>query len=243
MSKLIFLFNGKERIIDLTDEQQQCFKRNIDQGDIRIEDTYFAPEKRVPDKQRYLLAYQAKVWGLLPPQGGDPTDFTTGHDNEPVGNCGGIVVLLESPHHDEYDDQFNPIGPAQGKTGKYFHRYFTSHVLPILLQQGLKLDLEKQYPVTLVNPVPYQASLACLLTRSEQSIKKKVWNELWKSGCNADFNKRLKSYAPTIVLNGCTTDFKQVVWASVTETSPHAQHFNISHPAGWQSCFEPFRSQ
>jgi hypothetical protein len=45
-----------------------------------------------------------------------------------------MVLILESPHIDEYDDKKLPIGPAYGKTGENINLWF-DHILDEAISQ------------------------------------------------------------------------------------------------------------
>lgn len=220
-----------------------------------VKSGFFAPDKRVKDKQRYLLKWDtdASWWKLhtseddpvpqLPAKKGSRRFFDRlDTDIDPSAAQHKIAVLLESPHKDEYDKNLHPRGPARGATGKNFHAYFVSHVLPMLVAAGLKLD-QDVYRIYLVNPVPYQASLRYLLKKPLKELKDAVWKALWRAGCREDFLGRLKCYRPQIVLNGCTAGVKQLVTCAVNSHGPEfglEQHFNIAHPSSWQRALAPF---
>ena len=224
---------------------------------------FFSPKKRVNDKQRYLLKWDNEVgkWGLYtstnasvqppPTKKRELNRFFDALDADidltvkvKVENV--IAVLLESPHKDEYSDKMSPRGPARGATGTNFQTYFVSHVLPMLVAAGLRLEETLVYRIYMVNPVPYQASLGRLLDKPPKhlnDLKSKVWENLWNADCQEGFVDRMKVYKPRIILNGCTADVKQEVTNTVNSHRSSfelEQHFNIAHPSNWQKNLKPF---
>ena len=53
-------------------------------------------------------------------------------------NSAAIILVLESPHIDEYDDDHQPIGPAYGQTGNNINSMFVD-----VLNKSTKFTLEK----------------------------------------------------------------------------------------------------
>ena len=106
-----------------------------------------------------------------------------------------LVILLESPHRDEYlRNVGRPIAPAQGTTGRRLHRYL-GEVLRSCpsLHCSLRTGTTR---VILSNPIQFQASLVAILGSKERpeenkKIRKKrvkknreavrdaVWKALW----------------------------------------------------------------
>ncbi|MFY0578237.1 hypothetical protein ACN28S_31505 [Cystobacter fuscus] len=235
-----------------------------DDGHITVVDRFFAPDRKVDDKQRYLLCWHDNVgwWDLHTPEGTCLRSFQgqqrnmarlfdrLDRDIDLSAPERKIAVLLESPHKDEYDNELRPLGPARGATGRNFQKYFVSHVVPMLGLAGLDLR-DAVYRIYLVNPVPYQASLRYLISsqgarrRLGDKLKNEVWKVLWNAGCQTDFVGRLMEYRPQIVLNGCTKDVKQLVTCALNSRGSEfglEQHFNVSHPSDWQRALAPFKS-
>ena len=72
-----------------------------------------------------------------------------------------IVVVLESPHKDEFNNQNFPNGnPALGKTGEMLQKYFEN-----ILRKNISY-LPDNYRVILMNSIQFQCSLGGL----EQTI-------------------------------------------------------------------------
>ncbi len=90
-----------------------------------------------------------------------------------------IILILESPHKDEYKDK-QAINPANGPTGAKIQGYLGYLVKKIydeLLNKKAKIN--KKYDFCIVNPVPYQASFGV----STKYVRNEVWTLLWENEC------------------------------------------------------------
>ena len=107
-----------------------------------------------------------------------------------------IVIILESPHKDEYSKQI--IAPAMGTTGENINKY----LLDILNKKigNPQID-KKEYDVILMNAIQYQTSLGI----DTEYFRDRVWLTLWNKGdLRKEFIKRLEGYNADIVFNFCT---------------------------------------
>lgn len=248
--------NSSELDLDLSEDLWSLLNLNHDMltparnGGRILKREFFQPVKNT---HRYLLKRpevqdSEQEWWALCDRDGNPNpalsdDLDADIDLARPGPK--IVLILESPHRDEYDDNFSPLRPARGRRGTGIHYCLASHVLPMLIHFGLELDDNQKYDVYLVNPVPYQASLQYLQrpkrpAKKRDALKSAVWWKLWDC-CKPDFERRLEDYRPQIVLNGCTGEFKDAVGGIVRNLNG-IQHFHVSHPSRWQSVLSPIKS-
>lgn len=80
-------------------------------------------------------------------------------------NVGNIVVILESPHQEEFrENSFGRIGPASGETGRRIRSYISEYF-------EHRLD---EHTLALVNVVQYQCSIGQLHTREEHKKKNMI---------------------------------------------------------------------
>ena len=109
-----------------------------------------------------------------------------------------IVIILESPHKDEYSKTIPAPAPAMGETGRNIKEY----LLEILDKKiGNPKDNEKKYDVILMNAIQYQTSLGI----DTEYFRDRVWLTLWnKEDLRKEFIKRLEGYNADIVFNFCT---------------------------------------
>ena len=160
---------------------------------------------------------------------------------------GSIVLLLESPHKDEYQFQnINcPIAPARGKTGENIHRCLGT-VLSCI-------ETERIVPgckVIISNPIQLQTSLHAIHGKSVRvskwgTLRDHVWRTLWggeEEYITQCFLARLRRYHPKVIINACTGDLKKndslksLVNKVVREIFPNVPRYGAHHPSSWKKC-------
>lgn len=112
-----------------------------------------------------------------------------------------IVIILESPHKDEYSKGI--AAPAMGKTGQNIEKYLLK-----ILNKKIKKPKEngKKYDVILMNAIQYQTSFGI----DTEYFRDRVWLTLWnKEGGREEFIEKLKGYKPDIIFNFCTNGSHQ----------------------------------
>ena len=122
-----------------------------------------------------------------------------------------LVLVLESPHTDEFDENGNPIGPANGTTGRNIREHI-SKIFPNF----------SNYHLILMNAIPFQCSLGFPLSKKEkENLKRRdeVFGAVWGNFGKIFFKARLKKLLDelqnkgknVVVVNACTiaTDKKE----------------------------------
>ena len=139
-----------------------------------------------------------------------------------------IVIVLESPHVDEFfedNDGWVAIGPACGKTGQNLYKWLPEVLLNYVpCKIGTKdanykaeryscKDIEQgTYTIKLVNAIQHQCSLGNKTTPStkskdqEQFYRDDVFVEMWDHNTEVvdSFIERVKGLSPSIIINCCT---------------------------------------
>lgn len=119
-----------------------------------------------------------------------------------------IVIVLESPHIDEYSYQYEDnnkkksdfIHPALGKTGINLQLYFPA-ICNWVLSTHYPKDKNKTWRIILMNSIQYQCSLGV----NTLKYRDHMWLKLWfDNKCSEDFKKRIKEYNPDVIFNFCT---------------------------------------
>ena len=162
----------------------------------------------------------------------------SGRDKEVWEECDlpTIVLLLESPHEKEYDENNNPIAPAMGSTGTNLDKYLCS-VLSCI-RHSIRNGSSR---IILSNPVQFQTSLHMILHEMNREVRDAVWNALW---CHPyirnRFESRMRAYNPYIIINACTggenpRGLKRKVSDFLQEAQICGRIYKGSHPAGWWS--------
>jgi hypothetical protein len=132
-------------------------------------------------------------------------DDASEYSKKKRNNKGVILLILESPHKDEYDDNFDPIAPANGTTGCAIQCKIKRVLEKIITIKNIKL-VNKTYYLIISNPVPYQTSLNYFSGGSStEGIKFDVWKEIWSiKAIKLKFINKIKTYNPDLIINACT---------------------------------------
>lgn len=173
-------------------------------------------------------------------------------------HIGNIVLLLESPHKDEYQPgNINcPIAPANGKTGDNIDRCLSTVLRRInaeLIEEEL-IEEELIVPdcnVIISNPIQFQTSLHAIHGQGISSasrwktLRDHVWRTLWdEEHIKQCFRDRLDTYNPSLIVNACTSDLKPLVTSCVEEWIngrepgyPVVLLYRADpHPSIWNNC-------
>lgn len=174
---------------------------------------------------------------------------------------GSIVLLLESPHKDEYTDEDRiycinqPQAPASGNSGTKIDECLCNLITKITQDPGnAELDVSRHIVhgshVIISNPIPFQTSLHAVhhgepLEDSDDylwaTLRDFVWRTLWREQrIRRHFHARLKRYNPSLIINACTGDpkksgtLKSSVNRFVLEKLPSVTLYSVSHPVSWR---------
>lgn len=186
----------------------------------------FCTVQRVADEIRGYLVYKKRQWHFIGPS---QFEYMYAGDIE----LQKIAFILESPHKDEYDDQFHPIRPANGKTG--------AKIASALVKRGALIGNLKNsvaYEIFIMNPVQYQASCyRWIKKRYCRSNTDKVFRALFnknKGNQRNDFISRLNAYNPDIVFCCCTSNLKNIVKNAIENSSAVSKpYYSDCHPSVW----------
>lgn len=161
--------------------------------------------------------------------------------------AGNIVLLLESPHKDEYrrSDVSRPIAPASGTTGDNIDRCLATALSRINEQELIAPGCH----VIIANPIQFQTSLHAIHGRSTRDrkwgeLRDHVWKALWNEGDQENyirrcFRTRLSTYRPSVVINACTGNLKKYVKRCLGAAEfQNARLYETDHPSyrSWSNC-------
>jgi len=206
-------------------------------------------ERRVPDAWRYDCEIEdddgevcAQFYGLRATRKDHKLKYSNYHDDiraefaEKV-----ILILLESPHVDEYflgaNQVITPRGPAQKRRYGGAGHGLEKHGAKVLEQLGLPSGI---YAVVIANPVPYHCSLGLLKPgeKIKNRVRDHVWTRLWSLDfVRSDFIARCKQYAPAAILNCCTENLQSHVSLFLGENGYGRSLFEAYHPSSWDKYF------
>lgn len=116
-----------------------------------------------------------------------------------------LVVILESPHKDEFDIQQDKAhGPARGASGRNIRSSLNFPTFEFRNHANLRIG--DSYALVLMNAIPYQCSLGSNLRKYDGRLDcNTVFRECWKMG-RLDFAGRLETAvtSETLLINACT---------------------------------------
>lgn len=152
-----------------------------------------------------------------------------------------ILLVLESPHIDEFSNEIISPSPALGKTGENLQSKFD-----IILQECIDngyIELNGSYRIILMNSVQYQCSLGF----ATKYFRNKIFSEMWKQNeIKQDFCNRIRKYQPDYIFNFCTggnkrNSFRSVIQKEIMSSTQKPfesereviRFFIGNHPASW----------
>jgi hypothetical protein len=165
--RLEFEVNGSTEFVNVSSIVKKHLVRNdlctIYGDKLVISDKIFHPKMKVKDVCRYVIVkgddqkYSLKRFQSR----GKYVRYSRFRDRSASykSQLPAIVIVLESPHKDEYlydMKKIKPIAPAQGVTGEKIDSYLIDI---INAYKNLMKINQPEYRVLLVNPIPYQTSL------------------------------------------------------------------------------------
>ena len=109
-----------------------------------------------------------------------------------------VVIILESPHKDEYIENGNPIVLpicANGRTGEKIQEYICE-----ILYTHLSINKTEAVEVIIINAVKYQCSQGL----STEILRDFTWLKCWYNFGYSETLNFLTEIAPSIIINCCT---------------------------------------
>ena len=138
-----------------------------------------------------------------------------------------IVMVLESPHVDEYVGE---LGPAKGATGEMIRQH---------LMISLGLAETQNFGLILVNAIQHQ----CSLGSNTAVYRDRIFRAVWANGGEKDFSSRISTLyrSGDVLVNCCTrgNDFeinmplRNLVEVALRKSIPDAICLRRTHPASW----------
>ena len=162
-------------------------------------------------------------------------------------NIDTIVLVLESPHTEEFDND-RCVGPAMGATGDGIKNILLGNLAKFMVINDLQNQgsyfkssseiTEGLYKLLIINAVQYQCSLGNLEDDIMKRQRNKIFDGFFDKNAKKDFKKRLKMFNPKIIINCCTgghygkTDGLQKKVQEVIDSEPFfALKLIGSHPS------------
>lgn len=162
-------------------------------------------------------------------------DYQTNSNNQSFKNS--IVIVLESPHKNEFDPiTLDPLGPAMGKIGEYFSKYFEFAFVKSTYYHQFSSG---NYPIIIINAIQFQCSGGLSLSGKGNYQNKRnrdmVFITLLSNPHYNDLLLRIKAIKPKLVINLCTKglmDLDQLVNAEIAKINNQTPT-NGTHPSRW----------
>lgn len=151
---------------------------------------------------------------------------------------GSIILMLESPHKKEYDEEYKPISPAQGITGRNINNNI-SIIINDLIHNFKHSFEEGKYKFIICNPVQYQTSLHCihrqgLGKKAYKDLRDNIWIEIFnQKKIKDDLKDRIASYDSKLIINACTSNLQEYVDGFLKEEFSNLKVIKTSHPVRW----------
>lgn len=159
-----------------------------------------------------------------------------------------FVIILESPHINEFeknrkknnpDDNYGNH-PAMGKTGININRFFLDYInkfIPTINKCNKSISDSKndilpgKYCLYLINAIRFQ----CSLGQEKKRLKNKVFRKCFEDVDEKEFFKNyLANIKPSVVLNACTSNFKNLIWKTIDELNvDDVVMLESYHPSAW----------
>ncbi|EUJ41065.1 hypothetical protein PWEIH_02117 [Listeria weihenstephanensis FSL R9-0317] len=203
-------------------------------GDFVIKQAFFSEPMRVPNEYRYDIKVEAnKKITIHEIESGELGKFNGMKLDEALSGKAypNVILLLESPHVDEYNicnGELKPIAPAQGKTGSNIKEYLGK------VLSGIDVLDEGKYRLYIINPVPFQTSLRSLKPAGQidGKLRDKVWKKLWGASCKNEFKELWDQIRETkLIINACTSNLKEEVEEAIKDMD--VESYKTYHPSRW----------
>ncbi|WP_231420792.1 hypothetical protein [Sphingomonas sp. Leaf205] len=187
---------------------------------VEVPSQLFDPEHRVDDQ----VAYRIEDNGTIVRACREP-------------EIGDVVLLLESPHRDEFDGcGGRAIGPLRNERV----RAAVERYLPDILK-GAEERLGRSLAgrgVNLVNAVQYQTSLQSLMidydAKLQSGVRTPVFRAVFDNGGSQDMLARLDRYEPSVVLSAPTSAVRKQVEREIEAHARCWPWLRVDrHPSSW----------
>ncbi len=162
---------------------------------IAVVTNFFTEKTKINDVYRYNLLIKKGQYPLLssisgPVQDGKETKKYVDIDPKQAP-YESIVIIIESPHKDEYyysSRSLQPLTIANGQTGNGIENCICPIINYLLSKQVVSLS-DSTYSIIICNPVQYQTSLHYLIKgKANTDIKFNIWKTLFiDCKLNSDF--------------------------------------------------------
>ena len=159
----------------------------------------------------------------------------------PISEASKILIILESPHKDEYFPvlkkgeelsdrkiKVNESRAANGKTGTQISLGIINLIYPYLKKHNIN-----EFQVYVLNMVPYPASLFPFTDKIIKHIKEEVWNAIWSiEDVQKEFYDEIQRLEPELIIDATTKFIKEGKYIDFEKLGNFIK-FNVTHPSSW----------
>lgn len=187
----------------------------------------FSNNEKVMDEPRGFLKYVNSQWVFYGLSQITPKAFEK------------MVIVLESPHKDEFSSAGVPIRPANGVTGSKIN-LLLAHIINNRPPKGINKSII--YKVYLVNSIQYQTSCYQALhnypdyNANWHTIRNCVFKELWNNGnlsLQQDLTNRINLINPSVIMNCVTGGKAKSGLQSLVAKVVNSKNL-YPHPSAWK---------
>lgn len=187
----------------------------------------FSNNEKVVDEPRGFLKYVNSQWVFYGLSQITPKAFEK------------MVIVLESPHKDEFSPAGVPIRPANGVTGSKINLRLDK-IINNRSPNGMNKSII--YKVYLVNSIQYQTSCYQALhnypdyNANWHTIRNCVFKALWNNGylsLQQDLTNRINLINPSVIMNCVTGGKAKSGLQSLVEKVVNSKNL-YPHPSAWK---------
>ena len=206
-------------------------------NEIVVED-FFSDIMKVEDVYRYIVTVCKGKYPKLEKHTNNKfknssfNDYCCSDDKETKS----IILILESPHKDEYcnlNNIYTPIAPAQGKTGNRIKNNISIVVNELINNEIYNSSLSSgKYRLIICNPVQFQTSLYYLHNEGIiKNLRDRVWKEIFnQEKVKYNFYSRLSKYYPSVIINACTESCSKEVGDFIKTKFSNIEYHKTNNP-------------
>lgn len=216
---------------DLVNSDSKYIVVNQQNQQILLKKSFFKNNKQVQNVIRYI--------GLFDGSQVTVENYSNEEIHSKYKKSKSIVIILESPHIDEYEanvEKLTPIAPAQGQTGKKIERHIDS--LMYLLSLFNVIEEQHMYRIIIMNAISYQTSLYHIhkqnMNNAYRELRDKVWMKMWSEipQIKSDFLQQISSLKKhSIIINACPKSLKPFVNQELLPYAERYSLFECNHPS------------
>ncbi|MEX3743551.1 hypothetical protein [Lysinibacillus xylanilyticus] len=203
---------------------------------LKLNNDVFSLNRKVKDQLRFIITPTGEIYD------------SSVKNLENIDNSLKILMILESPHKDEYYYSYGyySIRPANGKTGKKIKKHIKQVLSNIKkLNEANSFEYcEKYIEIVIMNRICYQTSLGSYYSEKlRKPLRNNIFKVLWEEeNIQKDFKERLLKQKVHLVINACTKEvdeddcyFSNFILDVLKKNNRNTLLFESRHPMYWET--------